>query len=213
MPRWIKLVLAILMAASLIPLACIARARSVHSSRPRVHLINHMDAQSSYRDQEPNDLFADRRSQRPPVPGTVADGQLAADDHLYRGIAGGDWATTIPIPVTSRLMSRGRQRFDIFCAPCHGLAGGGDGMVARRAEALLEGTWVPPTSLHDATVLARPDGHLFSTITRGIRTMPSYGPQIPVEDRWAIVAYVRALQRSQAARPADVPAEQRPGLK
>ena len=82
-------------------------------------------------------------------------------------------------------------------------AGYGDGIVARRADRLQEGTWVPPSSLHDDTVRQRPDGHLFNTITNGIRTMPAYGPQIPERDRWAVVAYVRALQRSQRARVED----------
>ena len=121
----------------------------------------------------------------------------------------GTWAATLPMPLTAPLLRRGRERFEIYCAPCHGLAGYGDGMVARRADRLMEGTWVPPTSLHDPTVLARPDGHLFHTITAGIRNMPAYGPQIPEADRWAIVSYVRALQRSQHASVNDVPAEQR----
>ncbi len=92
------------------------------------------------------------------------------------------------------------------------LAGDGDGMVSRRAEALQQGSWVPPTSFHEEPALTRPVGHLFNTITRGIRNMPAYGSQIDPEDRWAIVAYVRALQRSQHARLEDVPAEPREAL-
>jgi mono/diheme cytochrome c family protein len=206
-PRWILIALAALTTASLLPLACIARARVTRSSQPRVHLVRHMDQQISYKGQEKNPVFADGRAARPQVPGTVARGQLEADDHFERGIVNGIWATTLPIPVTEPLLHRGRQRYEIYCAPCHGLAGYGDGPVARRADTLMEGTWVPPTSMHDPTVRGRADGHLYNTIRNGIRNMPPYGPQIPQEDRWAIVAYVRALQRSQNATMADVPPE------
>jgi mono/diheme cytochrome c family protein len=204
--------LAALAAASLLPLACIARARVNRSPKTRVHLVRHMDQQISYKGDEASSIFADRRAARPPVQGTVARGELRADDHLDRGIVDGKWATSIPTPVSERLMHRGRERFEIYCAPCHGLAGYGDGMVAKRADQLMEGTWVPPTSLHDATVLARPEGHLYNTISNGIRNMPAYRPQIGREDRWAIVAYVRALQRSQRGTLADVPPEIRARL-
>lgn len=209
MPRWVLIVLAALVTASLLPLACIARARVTHSPMPRVHPVRHMSQQPSYRPQERNLVFADGRADRPPVEGTVARGQLQADDHFDRGLVNGAWATTLPMPVTAPLLHRGKQRFEIYCAPCHGLAGYGDGPVARRADKLMEGTWVPPSSLHDATVLAREDGHIYNTIKNGIRNMPPYGPQIPTEDRWAIVAYVRALQRSQHSSVADVPEEVR----
>ena len=110
-------------------------------------------------------------------------------------------------------MKRGKERFDVFCAPCHGLAGNGDGLVAKRADRLQEGTWTPPSSLHTDLVRSRPDGQLYNSIANGVRTMPAYGSQIPVPDRWAIVAYVRALQRSSNARVADVPAELRSQLR
>ena len=124
-------------------------------------------------------------------------------------MVGEEWIEAIPVPVTLQLMERGRDRFDIFCSPCHGLAGGGDGMTAKRAEELQEGTWTPPASFHTELIRGRPVGHLFNTISNGIRNMPAYGPQIPVTDRWAIVAYVRALQRSQWASVDDVPPELR----
>lgn len=209
MPRWILITVAALAAFSLLPLACIARARVTHSSQPRVHPVRHMAQQPSYRAQEGNLVFADGRADRPPVEGTVARGQLQADDHFDRGLVNGTWATTLPMPVTEPLLHRGKQRFEIYCAPCHGLAGYGDGPVARRADKLMEGTWVPPSSLHDVNVRGRPDGHLYNTIKNGIRNMPPYGPQIPTGDRWAIVAYVRALQRSQHSTLADVPEEVR----
>jgi mono/diheme cytochrome c family protein len=145
----------------------------------------------------------------------VARGHLEADDHFERGRVDGDWATTFPVPVTEGLMERGRQRFEIYCAPCHGLNGTGRGMVARRADELAElgkATWVPPASVHDETVRSRPVGQLFNTITYGVRNMPAYGPQIPTADRWAIVAYVRALQRAWHATLDDVPADVAPTL-
>ena len=117
------------------------------------------------------------------------------------------WVQEFPVPVTEELMKRGRQRFNVYCAPCHGLAGEGDGLVARRALELQQGTWVPPTSLHSEAVRPQPVGQLFNTISNGVRKMPAYGSQISVPDRWAIVLYVRALQRTQNAKPADVPAE------
>ena len=194
---------------SLLPFALIARARAQRSDRPRVHLILDMDNQPKFKPQRANSLFADGRAMRPKVAGTVARGELELDDHLYRGIENGQWAETFPLRVDERLLRRGRERFDIFCAPCHGISGYGDGMVSRRADELQEGKWVPPTSLHTDAVRQRPPGHLYNTIVNGIRNMPAYGHQIGLEDRWAIVAYVRALQRSQNARPEDVPEEAR----
>ena len=116
------------------------------------------------------------------------------------------------MPATSSLLERGQERYEIFCAPCHGLAGYGDGMVAKTADGLQEGTWTPPSSFHTDLVRERPVGHLFNTVTHGIRNMPAHGPQIPVEDRWAVVAYVKALQRSQHATVDDVPEAERVGL-
>jgi mono/diheme cytochrome c family protein len=123
------------------------------------------------------------------------------------------WAETFPFPVTREVVRRGRERYDIFCAPCHGLVGGGDGIVNLRADRLQEGTWTPPANLYGDLVLQRPVGHVYNTITNGIRNMPAYGPQIPERDRWAIVAYARALQRSQHAPLEDVPEEQRGSLR
>ena len=117
------------------------------------------------------------------------------------------------------MLRRGRERYDIYCAPCHGLGGYGDGMVARRAADMqaagadTAAGWVAPTNYHNDDLRKRPAGHLYNTITNGIRSMPAYGKQIPVTDRWAIVAYVKALQRSQNARPDDVPPAEREKLK
>lgn len=212
MPRWIRSVLIVLAALALLPFAFIYKARHAHSPLPRIHVVQGMDNQPRYRSQQVNPFFADTREARPPVEGTVARGRLDDDDGLNKGLRNGTWIEEFPVPLTEGLLRRGADRFQIYCAPCHGLAGYGDGMVAVRADRLMEGTWVPPTSVHDATVLARPVGHLFNTITKGIRTMPSYGSQIPVEDRWAIVAYVRALQRGGHAPASVLTAAERAAL-
>lgn len=207
MPRWVQAVLLVLFLMALVPMACIYRARATLSPVPRIHIVQGMDNQPRYKGQMVNPAFADGRADRRWPEGTVARGQLDDDETRLTGHEGDRWLTAFPVRVDATLMARGRERFEIFCAPCHGLSGYGDGMVARRADRLQEGTWVQPSSLHDPTVLARPVGHVFNTITNGIRTMPSYGSQIPVEDRWAIVAYVRALQRSQHTLARDLPPE------
>ena len=214
MPTWVRSLMLILTAAALVPFACVARSRVVNSSIPRVHLVQDMDHQTSYKSQQVHPGFADGRAMRPPVDGTVAFGHLNEDDHYYRGLEGDDYAAGFPADyrVTAESIQRGRERYDIFCLPCHGQAGFGDGMVSRRADATQQSTWVPPTSMHDTLTLSRSDGHLFNTITNGIRTMPAYGRQVPVDDRWAIVSYVRALQRSQRATLDDVPRESRSEL-
>lgn len=213
MNRWMKSVGLIVLAAAVVPPLWIARARSSKSPAPRVHLIADMDDQPKVKTQRASTLFSDGRAMRPVPAGTVARGQLQDDDHLLQGRAAGDWATAFPIDVSLATLRRGRERFDVFCAACHGLDGTGRGAVAVRAEELGEGAWVPPTSMHTEEVRQRPVGHLFNTISNGIRTMPSYASQIPVEDRWAIVAYVRALQRSQHSKIEDVPEEKRDALR
>jgi len=212
MPRWVGSVLIVLAALALLPFACIYKARYSHSPLPRIHLIQGMDNQPRYKSQQVNALFADTRAGRPPVSGTVARGHLSVDDAKALGSIDGRWVETFPVPVTMTLLRRGQNRYEIYCTPCHGLAGSGDGIVAARADRLQEGTWVPPSSLHVASVLERPVGHLYNTIANGIRTMPSYGGQIPVDDRWAIVAYVRALQLSGHAKASVLTADERSKL-
>lgn len=221
MPRWLVPGFVLLVLASFIPAAMIARARHTHSTTPRINIIPDMDAQAKYLPQTANAMFADGRAMRGWPEGTVARGRLAADGVFFAGREGEEWVAHVPASAAEKfgswegLMERGHKRFEIYCAPCHGTAGYGDGMVSRRAVQLAEqglANWTPPSSLHDELVRSRPDGHLFNTITNGIRTMPAYGPQIAPEDRWAIVAYVRALQRSQRASLADVPPDARASL-
>ncbi|GAB4376319.1 MAG: cytochrome c [Acidobacteriota bacterium] len=214
MPRWLKFAIAVLVALSFVPLVVAYRYRQVRKPRPRLHLVFDMDDQSKYKPQEPSDLFADGRAMRPRIDGTVPREELVGDPELTTGRrADGSFVDAFPVAVDRELLLRGQDRFNIYCAPCHGWDGFGQGVVARRADRLQEGTWVPPTSLHDKTVRERPVGHIYNTIRNGIRNMPAYGPQIPVRDRWAIVAYVRALQRSQNARLEDVPEDRRGTLR
>ena len=213
LPRWLLYTVAILVVLSWVPLALIMRARVTTSPLPRIHVVPDMDNQPKYKAQSRNPMFADRRAMRPPVAGAVARGATLGDSALMSGKVGEDWVEIIPVEVDRGLLERGRGRYEVYCSPCHGLAGFGDGMVAKRADELLEGTWTPPTSFHTDLLRERPAGHLFNTISNGIRNMPAYGPQIPVEDRWAIVAYVGALQRSQNATVDDVPPDIRAQLR
>jgi len=215
MPKWTIPTLLLLGSLALIPWACVARARAVRSPLPRIHLVPDMDSQASYKSQQPNPMFADRRAMRLPVAGTVArvPGGLEFDAAYESGVVDEEYVAEFPRAVTGEDIQRGRERYDIYCSPCHGLSGHGDGIVGKRADSLQQGTWVPPSSFHIEPANTRNVGHIFNTITNGIRNMPAYGPQIPVNDRWAIVAYVQALQRSQQAGLNDVPPEQRSGLR
>ena len=213
LPRWLLYAVAILVVLSWVPLALIIRARVTTSPQPRIHIIPDMDNQPKFKAQSRNPMFADRRAMRPPVAGAVARGATLGEPALTSGKTGENWVSSVPIEVDRGTLQRGRERYEINCSPCHGLAGFGDGMVAKRADELLEGTWTPPTSFHTDLLRERPAGHLFNTISNGIRNMPAYGPQIPVGDRWAIVAYVRALQRSQNATVDDVPPDIRAQLR
>jgi mono/diheme cytochrome c family protein len=213
LPRWLLLTVVIMVVLSWVPLAMIMRARVTTSEQPRIHVMPDMDNQPKYKAQSRNLLFADRRAMRPPVAGTVARGAALGDPALTAGKVGDAWVETIPMEIDAEMMQRGRERYNVFCSPCHGLSGYGDGMIAKRADELQEGTWTPPTSFHTDLIRQREDGHLYNTINNGIRNMPAYGSQIPVADRWAIVAYVRALQRSQNATVDDVPPDIRAQLR
>lgn len=154
--------------------------------------------QPRYEPLEASAFFKDGRSARPQVRGTVARGQLRADTHLYTGKVGDDLVTTFPFPVTMEVIQRGRERYEIFCTPCHDRAGTGKGMVVRRG-------FKPPPSLHIDRLREEPVGHFYDVITGGYGTMASYASRIPPVDRWAIVSYIRALQLSQHAGIEDLP--------
>jgi hypothetical protein len=149
-----------------------------------------------------SDFFPDQRSERPPVEGTVARGQLHADTYFYTGKIGDGPGDYMPFPVTKEVLERGRERFNIYCSPCHSLLGDGNGFVPSRGFPRV------PPSFHIARLQKAPLGYFFDVITNGFGIMPDYGSQIPPNDRWKIVAYVRALQLSQNATQSDVPAGQ-----
>jgi mono/diheme cytochrome c family protein len=192
----------------------LAGCRGGDSDQPPVHLIHNMDTQEKGRAYRKDDtgLFADGRMMRAPVEGTVAVGQLNDDDSLYEGVdAKGDPALTFPASVKENdaipdgLRARGKVRYAIYCAPCHGGEGDGKGLVADKA---LDGgprLEVAPPSFHDARLKDMPVGKIYSAIKNGVNAgnMPSYASQIPVEDRWAIIAYVRQLQKSKDANVQD----------
>jgi len=162
--------------------------------------------QPRYKPLAESSFFADRRASRPLVEGTVARGMLAAGPRAAPGAPGVEASmTALPMPLTRELLRRGRDRYEIFCTPCHDRTGGGEGMVVRRG-------YRPPPSLHIERLREAPVGQLYDVTTRGLGAMPDYAQQIPPADRWAIAAYVRALQLSQRAPVADVPAEQRARL-
>ncbi len=216
-PPWLMYAVIISLVVSWVPLAFIARSRARKSEKPRVHLFLDMDDQPKMKTQAYSEVWADHRAMRQPVTGAVPRGDrvLRTDDHYYRGEVTVDgettWATGYPaqVEVTEEFVLRGQERFNIFCAPCHGLAGGGNGLVTKRAEA-LGSAWVPPASLYSEPIRRRELGHLYNTIANGVQretgyTMQPYRAQISVRDRWAIVAYIRALQLSQAASFEQLP--------
>jgi mono/diheme cytochrome c family protein len=177
------------------------------SEKPPIRVNPNMDETPRYNPQAEGPFFDDDKAMRPPVEGTVARGQLHADKVYWEGVGpDGEPVKENPVPLTKAGLERGRERFNIYCTPCHSQVGDGKGIVTQRG-------FVPPPSFHDDLIRNYPDGHIFQVISNGIRNMPAYGPQIPVSDRWLIVHYVRALQRSQNARLSDVPEELRDRLR
>ena len=206
--------------ASWIPLAAAVRAKFTKSEQPRVHLFQDMDNQAKYKAQSLNPIFANEMSMRPPIVGTVARGQLDADDHLERGyvVTGTnddgtravEFFETYPatVAVDAELLTRGKELYARYCYLCHGYDGYGNGPVHVKAstDPAKNPKWVQPSNLHDETRRGRPAGHIYNTVGVGIRNMAGYAHQIPdPEDRWAVTAYVQALQLSQNATPDLVP--------
>jgi mono/diheme cytochrome c family protein len=214
---------------ALVPFAFIFKARESKSEQPHFHIIPNMDFQPKFKAQDQGvglpPIFFGGRADRIAPKGTVAKNELRTDDFLYRGLAtihentdpqnpGAaatkvEWATDFPpqIEISEETMHRGQRQFGIYCRPCHGDLGDGQGMINLRAQKIGASAtgWNPPTNLADDVVIRQPNGQLFNTITHGIRTMPGYGSQLTPEDRWAVVLYVRALQRSRKSLPADLP--------
>ena len=210
-------------------LALASACRGQTSTEPPVHLVRNMSSQDRFEHQEENEFYADKRAMRPVPAGTVARGSLKAEDAFYRGTtatapaaastpatkkgpapAASQPATPMyvkefPIAVSYDTVKKGERRFNTYCTPCHGPLGAGGGMVVQRG-------YPPATNLHDERIRNMPVGEIFNTIGNGIRNMPAYSTQIDEQDRWAIVAYLRALQRSQNAKLEDVPEAQRASL-
>ncbi len=158
-----------------------------------------------YEPLEATTFFSDGRASRTLIANTVARGQLREDRHLYEGIVDGKPAETFPMPVTAQVMARGQERFNVFCSPCHGRSGEGDGMIVQRG-------FRKPPSYHEDRLRNAPVGYFFDVMTHGFGAMQDYSAQLPVADRWAIAAYIRALQFSQRASVDDVPADRRADL-
>lgn len=157
--------------------------------------------------QEPLDsseFFADGQANRPLVPGTIARDHLREDDTYYTGTKDGKWVDQIPVPLTKELLLRGQERFSIYCSPCHGLLGDGQGMIAHRGFTLKR----PVGNYHTDRLRNMPVGHFYDVITNGYGTMFSYASRIEPQDRWAVAAYIRALQLSQHASISDAKADE-----
>jgi hypothetical protein len=162
-----------------------------------------------------SEFFKDGSGARMPVPGTVPRGQLNEDELLHQGTENGEVSTRFPYRVTKAMLESGRERFDIFCLPCHGQSGDGQGMIVQRG-------FQQPKPLTDATIVSRPVGYYFGVLTRGFdilngisdpakqdKVHPPLGKVMSPDEKWATVAYIRALQRSQSATVADVPQDER----
>jgi mono/diheme cytochrome c family protein len=178
------------------------------SRRPPIEIFPDMDRQPKLRPQTRNNFFPDQLSSQLPVPGTIARGTAYEDSPANTGRITGttNFVETIPVAVTEQLITRGRQRYQINCSPCHSAMGDGNGITKRLGMAVVG-------NLHDKRIVELPDGDIFNTITYGKNLMGAYGANVSIQDRWAIVAYVRALQRSRLADVNDVPEAQRSALK
>lgn len=181
--------------------------RNTPSERTPLYLDRGMGRQPKYKPQSKSIFFADSATMRMPVEGTIPRGFLRDSQVYYTGIVSDTTPVAKnPVPITLELLQRGQERFNIYCSPCHSRLGDGQGIVVQRG-------YIPPPNFHDDRIRNFPDGHIYQVITNGIRNMPAYRYQIPPADRWAIVAYLRALQRSQNATIQDVPPELRGTLK
>ncbi len=164
-----------------------------------------MHNQPKFKPLAATDFFGDGRASRPVIEDTVARGHMRLDSARFTGKVDGTDVNGFPFPITMADMRRGRERFNIYCSPCHGRLGNGQGMIVKRG-------FRPPPSYHTDKLKAAPVGHFFDVVTNGFGAMPSYASRVPVDDRWRIIAYIRALQFSDSATVADVPPADRPQL-
>lgn len=178
--------------------ALIASCQGLPNEKTAIHINPNMDDQEKFQAQEANPFFEDNRADRQPVAGTVAQGELMTNIVYYQGVNDdGSHVQTIPVPLSREMIMRGQERFNIYCSMCHGAAGAGDGIITNYGI-------VPPPSFYDERIVGMPDGEIYSAIYNGVRTMSSYRHQIPVSDRWAIVSYIRTLQRSHSINSTDL---------
>jgi hypothetical protein len=184
----------------------VSACRGQTSAAPPIHLISDMQDQPKYLPEAPSPFFSDGSGMRLLPEGVVAQGELREDDGYYRGRGtDGEFLVRIPVPVDQALLARGEQRFDIFCTPCHDKAGSGHGIVPRRG-------FPPPVDLASDHTRGLRDGEIFDVMTTGVRNMPAYRFQVPVADRWAIVSWIRVLQRSQHGSVAELPPDLLPKI-
>ena len=191
----------------ILAIMAIAGKRGDMSRRPPIEVFPDMDRQPKLRPQAANSFFPDGFSSQQPIAGTIARGTPWEDTEANTGKVPGttNWVTTIPVKVTQELMARGEQRYNINCSPCHGVQGDGKGITTKFGMAVI-------ADLHDGATRKVPqqsDGEIFNTLSYGKGLMQGYAANIPIQDRWAIVAYVRALQRSRLGTLEDVPADMR----
>jgi mono/diheme cytochrome c family protein len=192
--------------AVLASLLSVASCAGSTSREPQIQIFNDMRQQPKFQPQSPAQFpgFADGRSERRPVPGTIPRGQFeGSDEVLYTGVSNGTYITANPLKITPEALELGQMRFNTYCQPCHGRLADGKGIVGARTP-----TWIA-SSLIDDRVTEFVDGDLFDVISHGRRSMPAYRYQITAQDRWAIIAYVRALQRASHGTIEDVPQELR----
>lgn len=176
-------------------------ARGCTTRRPPIHLVPDMDDQPKLEAQEASEFFYDGKAMQVPPEGTVARGAILEDPSFETGrLPDGSFVAASPLPADPSVLERGRERYDIYCAPCHDPRGTGRGILYERGN-------VPTRNLHEARIRTAPDGQLFDTITNGVGLMPGYRWPIPPRDRWAIVAYVRKLEQEASATPAAEGAE------
>jgi len=173
--------------------------------KPPLRIFPDMDFQSKYKPQSESAFFADGRTDRLPVQGTVARGHWGEDDHLWTGKVGGEYAVGFPMDVDLEFVEKGREKFTIYCTPCHGGLGDGNGVTKARGIAIAP-------SYHSDRIRTMPEGQIFETITNGYGQMRSYADKLTPEERWAVIAWVRVLQRSQQGSVEDVPQEHRKDL-
>ena len=197
----------ILAVLALISTLVLAACQGSSSGKPPIHPVPNMDYQPRINPQAESPVFPDLAGMRTPVPGTVARGQLNEEATYYTGKdSSGNFIRGFPVPVTMELLERGRERYDIYCSACHSRLGDGKGILSRYG--------FPEIASHqDPRLVEIEEGYLFDVLTNGYNNMPAYRNQVPVPDRWAVIAYMRALQRSQQTTADDLPAEELDRLK